>query len=133
MSIEELMTHQFILAPRDLATSPDTTGQLFTDSTGQPIGDTTVDDTDWDSGTPLSGRLREVSGKWPEGPGAGPELVKATIRFPAGTDIVELDKVKRIDVDPPQAYQIVFVRDAFGGLALGRGHHTITEARRIPL
>lgn len=133
MSIGELMTHRFIVAPRDLDRSPDETGQLFTDSTGQPIGDTTVDNTDWSQGTPVRGRLREVSMRWPEGPGAGPLLVKTTIRFPRGTDIRELDKIKRTDVTPEQAYQITFVRDAFGRIAAGRGHHTITEARRIPL
>ena len=133
MSIGELLTHRFLIAPRDLARSPDETGQLFTDSTGQPIGDTTVDNTDWSMGTPIAGRLRETTARWPEGPGAGPELVKTTIHFPRGADIIELDKVKRIDVEPNQAYQIVFVRDAFGRIASGRGHHTIAEARRIPL
>lgn len=133
MSIGELMTHRFLIAPRDPARSPDTTGQLFTDSTGQPIGDTTIDNTDWSQGTAIRGRLREVTARWPEGPGAGPELVKTTIRFPRGADIRELDKVKRTDVDPEQAYQITFVRDAFGRIASGRGHHTIAEARRIPL
>lgn len=133
MSIEELMVHKFTLAPRDVDVSPDETGQLFTDSTGQPVGDTTIDDTDWLAGTSIVGRLREVSARWPDGPGAGAQLVKTTIRFPSGTDIRELDKVQRTDIDPPQTYQIVFVRDAFGGHDTGRGHHTITEARRIPL
>jgi hypothetical protein len=133
MSIEELMVHSFILAPRDTAVSPDETGQLFTDSTGQPIGDTTIDDTNWSQGTPVMGRLRETSARWPDGPGAGPELVTATIRFPSGSDVHELDKVKRTDVDPEQAYQVIFVRDAFGGHDTGRGHHTIASVRRIPL
>jgi hypothetical protein len=133
MSIGELLTHRFLVAPRDPAISPDETGQLFVDSTGQTVGDTTIDVTDWSSGTPIAGRLREMTARWPEGPGAGAFLVKTTIRFPRGADIKELDKVKRVDVAPEQAYQITFVRDAFGRIASGRGHHTIAEARRIPL
>jgi hypothetical protein len=129
MSYSELLTHTLLVAHPNPATTADQTGQLFTDATGQPIGDATVDeDVDWMFAVEVPGLVQERTARWPEGPGAGPELVNTTIFLEAGVQVRELDKIKRTDIDPEQVYQAVFVSDA-----AGQGHHTEVIARRIPL
>jgi hypothetical protein len=132
MSFSDLLVHDLLIAHADPAASPDATGQLFIDSTGQPIGDATVDPTDpgadWLGAMSAKGRVVEMSARWPQGPGAGPELVDTRILFPAGTAIHELDKV--LWEQTGQAYQAVFVREATG---IAGVHHVKVQARRIPL
>ena len=64
-----------------------------------------------------------------EGPGAGPELVDTKIFLPFGTQVRELDKIRRTDSDPEQVYQVIFANRDVGGA----GHHIEIRARRIPL
>ena len=109
--------------------SPDGTGQQFLDANGQPIGDTQVDPTEFADATPSKGLIQENRARWPEGPGAGPELVDTLIFLPFGAEVHELDKIQRTDVDPQQAYQVVYVDHDVGGA----GHHVEIKARRIPL
>lgn len=132
MSFLDRLRHTVLIAHPDPTASPDATGQLFVDETGQPIGDATVPATsyfgDWDGATEYRALIQERTAKWPEGPGAGPELVDTMIFLPIGAAVRELDKIKRTDSDPEQVYQAVFVYDA-----AGRGHHLEVKARRIPL
>lgn len=128
MSFADLLIHDLLIKSPDPESSPDPTGQLFYDETGQPIGDTTVATDDWSTAVSTRGLVQEQSAKWPEGPGAGPELVDTRIYLFPDVVVLELDKIKRTDVDPEQIYQAVFVHDA-----AGVGHHTEVEARRIPL
>jgi len=129
VSFSDLLIHDLLIKSPDPAISPDTTGQLHYDSTGQPVGDTTDSvDEDWNSADFAKGLVQELTAKWPMGPGAGPELVDTRIFLLPDTVIHELDKIKRTDIDPEQVYQAVFVRDA-----AGRGHHIEVQARRIPL
>ena len=134
MSFRSRLRHRVLIAHPDPAASPDSTGQLFVDATGQPIGaatvDTSTDLVDWPGATETRALVQERTARWPEGPGAGPELVDTLIFLPVETAVRELDKVKRIDVAPEQAYQITFV-DRFSGY--GRGDHIEARARRIPL
>jgi len=135
MSILDRFVHRLLLLHPDPATSPDTTGQLSLDATGQPIGDTTdatsVANVDWEASDVLQvyGLVQERSGKWPEGPGAGPELVDTKIFLPFGTQVRELGKIRRTDSDPEQVYQVIFANRDVGGA----GHHIEIRARRIPL
>lgn len=132
MSFRDRLTHTLLVAHPDPTVSPDSTGQLFTDATGQPVGDSTGDPTiigvPWQDATEVIGLVQEMTSKWPEGPGAGPQLVDTRIYMPFGTQIGELDKVQRVDIVPPEVYQVVFKKDAGG-----RGHHIEVQARRIPL
>ena len=130
MSYFDRLVHTLLIAHPEPDTTPDSTGQLFTDETGQPIGDATVDEAiDWTNAAQVPGLVQERTARWPEGPGAGPELVNTLIFLEFGTAIRELDKLKRIDADPPQVYQAVFVNQ----LAYGRTPHIEVQARRIPL
>jgi hypothetical protein len=134
VSILDLVHARLLILHPLSSTSADATGQLFSDATGQPIGDATdqtnVADDNWeDLGVEVYGRVEERSGKWPEGPGAGPELVDAKIWLPFGTDVDELDKIQNADADPAQVYQVVFRNPDVGS---GR-HHLQVKARRIPL
>lgn len=128
MSYADLLIHDLLIKTPDPGITPDDTGQLFYDSTGQPIGDTTIDGDDWTAAVPAKGLVQEMTAKWPEGPGAGAELVDTRIFLKADAVVHELDKIQRTDCDPTQSYQAVFVRDA-GGV----GHHFEVQARRIPL
>lgn len=134
MSFSDRLRHTILIAHPSPAASPDATGQLFVDETGQPIGDATADtsvaSTDWTGATETTALVQERSARWPEGPGAGSEIVDTVIYLPVGTAVRELDKAKRTDVDPAQVYQIVFV-DSFSGY--GVGDHIEARARRIPL
>jgi hypothetical protein len=135
VSILDRFIHRLLLRHPDPSFSADSSGQLFGDSTGQPIGDTSsetsVANEDWEDSNVVEvfGLVQERSGKWPEGPGAGPELVDTKIWLPFGTDVRELDKLKRTDSDPAQVYQVVFANRDVGGV----GHHVQVRARRIPL
>jgi hypothetical protein len=135
MSFADLLTHRLLLSHPDVATTADSTGQLYTDATGQPLGDATADTTvittNWEGQdiTQLYGRVQERTGKWPEGPGSGPELVDTIIFLPFGTDVRELDKIRRPDATPDQVYQVVFVDHDVAGA----GHHIQAKARRVPL
>jgi hypothetical protein len=128
VSYADLLIHDLLIKSPPPYSSPDDTGQLFYDSTGQPIGDTTVDGDDWTDAVAVRGLVQEMDAKWPEGPGAGPELVDTRIFLMSDAIIHELDKIRRTDVDPQQTYQAVFVHDA-----AGVGHHWEVQARRIPL
>lgn len=132
MSFQDLLPHTVSIAHPDPATSPDGTGQLFRDSTGQPIGDASIDevdpDADWADAVTVKGRVMEMSASWPEGPGAGPELVDTKVLLPAGTAVRELDKLRWEETG--QAYQVVFVRTITG---FATDHHVRVQARRIPL
>lgn len=132
MSLLAHLTHTVLIAHPDPTASPDATGQLFVDETGQPIGDATANapstDGDWMNGVSSRALIQEKTAHWPSGPGAGPELVDTLIFLPTGTAVRELDKIKRTDIDPVQVYQAVFVHDA-----AGQGHHLEVQARRVPL
>lgn len=132
MSFLGRLIHTVLIAHPDPTASPDATGQLFVDETGQPIGDATAPATDyfgnWDNATETRALIQEYNARWLEGPGAGPEIVDTLVFFQFGTAIRELDKFKRIDKLPEQVYQTVAVFDASG-----RGHHLEVKARRIPL
>lgn len=127
MSFHDLLHHTLLVKHPAPDTTPDSTGQLYVDATGQPVGDATIE-TDWSDAAETEGLVQELSARWPEGPGAGPELVDTRIYLPIGVAVRELDKLKRTDSDPEQVYQAVFVHDA-----AGQGHHLEIEARRIPL
>jgi hypothetical protein len=133
MSFTELLVHSLLIAHPDPATSPDETGQLFVDATGQPVGDATVDEetdlTDWTLATAVRGRVSERTARWPDGPGAGAQLVDTRIYLEPETAIRELDKIRRVDTQ--QAYQAVFVNAISGGP--GTAGHIEVQARRIPL
>ena len=128
-----MLSHPLLLAHPDPTTSPDETGQLFVDATGQPVGDATIDDpndlTNWDDATALRGRVMERTARWPDGPGAGAQLVDTKIFIEDGIAVRELDKIRRVDTG--QAYQVVFVH----AITAGRGApgHIELQARRIPL
>ena len=78
MSYADLLTHRLLVSHPDPASTADSTGQLYQDATGQPLGDsssaTTEITVNWEGPdvTELYGRVQEKTGKWPEGPGAGP-------------------------------------------------------------
>jgi hypothetical protein len=133
VSFADMLTHPLLIAHPDPATSADSTGQLFVDATGQPVGDATIDQlsdlTDWSQATQVRARIEERSARWPNGPGAGAELVDTKIWVENGTEVRELDKVRRDDTG--QAYQVVFVDP----IPAGRGvpGHIRLQARRIPL
>jgi len=133
VSFSDMLTHDLLIAHPDPTTSPDSTGQLFVDDTGQPVGDATIDQvsdlTNWDAATQFRGRVEERSARWPNGPGAGAELVDTKIWVELGTAVRELDKVRL--VDNGQAYQIVFVDPIIAGR--GVPGHLRLQARRIPL
>lgn len=133
MSFTELLVHSLLIAHPNPATTPDSTGQLFVDATGQPVGDATVDEesdlTDWTLATQVRGRVSERTAKWPDGPGAGAQLVDTRIYLEPETAIRELDKIRRVDTQ--QAYQAVFVNAISGGP--GTPGHIEVQARRIPL
>jgi len=137
MSIFDLFTDRLLLAHPDPSTTADSTGQPITDATGQPVGDTSFETTDligdvsWDGPdvTEIYGRVQEKTGRWPEGPGAGPELVETRIFLPFGTDVCELDKIRRPDANPDQVYQATFVDHDVAGAR----HHVQVTARRVPL
>ena len=133
MSFTELLVHALLIAHPDPTTSPDATGQLFVDATGQPVGDATIDQasdlTDWGMATQVRGRVSERTARWPDGPGAGAELVDTRIYLEPGIEIRELDKIRRVDTQ--QAYQAVFVNAISGGP--GTAGHIEVQARRIPL
>jgi hypothetical protein len=133
MSFRDRLTHTLLVAHPNPATTADETGQLFVDETGQPIGDATSDPTTdealWEDAVEVIGFVDERTSKWPEGPGAGPQLVDTRIYLLPSTSVRELDKLRRIDIDPPKTYQAVFVNPKYG-----RGlHHYEVQARRIPL
>ncbi len=109
----------------------DESGQLILDDSGQPIGDntSTVDD-DWTLATTVRAMVAEKTSSWPDGVGAGAQIVMTKIFLEGGVVVDELDKLRRIDVEPNQVYQVAFVNDyrTFGHL-----DHIELMARRIPL
>jgi len=129
MSFHDRLVHQLLVKHPAPDTTADSTGQLFVDETGQPIGDSQAATDEFVDATPTRGLIQEMSAKWPEGAGAGPELVDTRIYLEFGTSVRELDKIQRVDVDPMQAYQVVYVNPDVGGA----GHHMELKARRIPL
>lgn len=134
MSFGDRLRHTILIAHPDPTASPDGTGQLIVDATGQPVGDSTAISTlvltDWEGATASRALVQERTAHWPDGPGAGSELVDTMIFLPVATTIRELDKVKRTDVSPEQVYQVTFV-DRFSGY--GPGDHIEARARRLPL
>jgi hypothetical protein len=131
VSFRDRLIHTLLITQTDPAASPDGTGQLFIDETGQPIGDTTSTagtEIEWQGAIEVPGLVQEMTAKWPEGPGAGPELVDTRIYLLPDASIRELRKIRRTDIEPQQTYQAVFVMDAGG-----KGHHLEVRARRIPL
>lgn len=131
MSFTELLVHSLLVLHPDPTTSPDATGQLFVDATGQPVGDATIDDPagNWANAVAVRGRVSERTAKWPDGPGAGAQLVDTRIYLEPETAVRELDKVRSVDTS--QTYQVVFVNAISGGPGT-RGHIEV-QARRIPL
>lgn len=131
MSIASRMIHSCLIKHPAPDTTADSTGQLFLDENGQPIGDTTTTtENEFADATAVNCLVQERTSKWPEGPGAGSDLVDARIYVLPGTVVTELDKIQRTDVDPPQDYQVTFV-DKFTGY--GSGDHFELQVRRIPL
>lgn len=129
------LAHRLLIAHPLPTTSPDATGQLFTDATGQPIGDATTVVTDWDNiegaTTEVRAYVEERTAKWPDGPGAGAELVDTRIWIEPGAEIRELDQMKWLDTG--QAYQAVFVHTvSIAGVGYAAGLIAV-QARRIPL
>jgi len=133
MSFTQLLIDRLLIAHPDPATSPDATGQLFVNATGQPVGDATIDEasdlTDWATATEVNGRVEERSARWPDGPGAGAQIVDTKIWLEDAVAIRELDKVRLVSTG--QAYQVVFVDPVRGGP--GTFGHKMAQARRIPL
>jgi hypothetical protein len=134
VSYANKLRHRMLLQHPNDVDPQDAVGQPL-DATGQPIGSTIVTSTDpsssdWIGSTEVRCLVQERRAKWPEGPGAGPELVETHIFFMPDVVIDELDRGLRVDIDPPQAYQITFVDKL---LNYGRRDHIQTTARRIPL
>lgn len=128
-----MLIDELLIAHPDPTTSPDATGQHFNDETGQPVGDATIDQvsdlTDWTQAAHVRGRVEERSARWPDGPGAGAQLVDTKIWVELGTQVRELDKIRL--VKNGQAYQVVFVDPVVAGR--GAAGHLRLQARRIPL
>jgi hypothetical protein len=73
------------------------------------------------------GLVEETAGRKIEGPALGNTVVAdARIFAAASEDVAEADVVRRVDVDPPRRYQVLFVRDPGG-----RGRHLELDARRV--
>lgn len=136
MSYAKKLRHRMLVKHPDPTSSPDTTGQPITDSTGQPVGVSTITSTDisapdWVDSFEVACLVQERKARFPEGPGAGSELVDTVIFFLPDAPVSELDNGLRIDIDPPQAYQITFI-DRWLGYS-SRGDHIEAVARRLPL
>lgn len=135
MSYSARLRHRMLVKHPEPASTPDNTGQPITDSTGQPVGVATIesrdpDSSEWDGAVEVACLVQERTAKFPDGPGAGAELVDTRIFFLADAAVSELDNGLRIDIDPPQAYQITFVNRMIG---YGRADHMEAIARRLPL
>jgi head-tail adaptor len=73
------------------------------------------------------GLVEETTGREIEGPELGETVVTNVRIFAAATeDVTEADVVRRVDVDPPRRYEVLFVRDPGG-----RGRHLELDARRV--
>lgn len=135
MSYSAKLRHRMLVKHPDPASSPDVTGQPITDLTGQPVGVATIESRDpdaseWADAVEVACLVQERTAKFPDGPGAGSELVDTRIFFLADAAVSELDNGLRIDIDPPQAYQITFVNRMIG---YGHPDHMEAIARRLPL
>lgn len=136
MTYRSRLIHRMLVKHPDPTSSPDSTGQPITDSTGQPVGSATISSTaisstDWIDATEMPCLIDERRVTFPEGPGAGSELVDTRVFFLADAPVSELDNGLRIDIDPPQAYQITYIErmTGFGS----RLDHVAATARRLPL
>lgn len=131
MSLTSRLRHRIEVLHYEPGATADESGQLIGDDSGQPIGDnTSTTDDDWTLATTVRALVAERSATWPEGPGAGPQIVQTRIFLEPGVVVDELDKLRRVDVEPNQVYQVTFVNDyrTFGHL-----DHIELMARRIPL